>query len=341
MKRAFKTLFGAFLGLVLVVLAAAGYWGYTEWMRLSEPIQSPLRAFVVAKGTSFDRFTQQLVRDGLAQQPLAIKLYGRVNPAIRRLKAGEYAVEPSDSTLTILKRVSRGEVIQRSVTIPEGWNFREIAPILAAAEVADADEFLRLATNAVLITELTGTQAPSLEGYLFPDTYHFSKGYGAEGVIRKMVARFKQNVPSNYAEKASAVGLTPYQAITLASIIEKETGATSERRLISAVFHNRLKKRMRLQSDPTVIYGMVNYNGNIRKVDLQTTTPYNTYRVGGIPPGPIANAGLDAILAAVEPAPVPYLYFVSKNAGTHYFSSTLVEHNRAVTLYQKSLLNKR
>lgn len=335
MKRILHSVAGALLAVLLVAGLVVSAWLYVQWTALRAPLNTQTRAIVVPRGETFTHFVDVMAEASLVSQPAFLKLYGRFYPLIRNLKAGEYAIEPSDSTLSILKRIRRGEVVQHSVTIPEGLNSREIAEMMAAAGIADEIEFLRLVTDATFLSSV-GIQSTSLEGYLFPDTYHFSRGYGASGVIKAMLARFKQSLPGSFSQLAAAVGLTETQALTLASIIEKETGAAEERKLISAVFHNRLKKKMRLQSDPTVIYGIgPAYDGNIRKRDLLTTTPYNTYRVGGLPPGPIASPGADAISAAVSPAPVSYLYFVSRNDGTHYFSSSLIEHNKAVDLYQK------
>ncbi len=335
-----RSLAGTFVALCFLVFAVVGGWVFVQWQSLNEPLGTARETIVVERGTTFRGFVRQLDESGLVKEPDFLRVYVRAFPELANLKAGEFALTPDDSTLDIIKRVARGEVLQHSATVPEGWNMVEIARIFADAGIADEAEFLRLARDESFAHQL-GVKAPTLEGYLFPDTYNFAKGYGAAGVIRAMVSRFKARLPDDYDRRALEFGLTVSEAITLASIIEKETGAESERRLISGVFHNRLKKGMRLQSDPTVIYGIENFDGNIRKKDLLTTTAYNTYRINGLPPGPIASPGLDAILATVEPASVPYLYFVSKNDGTHYFSSTLTEHNRAVDLYQKSLLRKR
>jgi UPF0755 protein len=179
-----------------------------------------------------------------------------------------------------------------------------------------------------------GINAPSMEGYLFPETYFFPKHLGGEEIIQTMVSRFEKTFPLEWRERAKTLNLTEHEVVTLASIIEKETGKGDERNLISAVFHNRIKRGMPLQSDPTVIYALPNFNGNLTRKHLSYLSPYNTYRVRGRPPGPIANPGTQSIEAALYPADVNYFYFVSKNDGSHYFSKTLGEHNRAVQLYQ-------
>lgn len=326
---------GAVLGVVLFAALGLGLWVREELRALDEPMgDAAAPTFVVAKGTTVGQIARRLKDDGLLRYPQILKLYARLHPAVTKIKAGEYGVAAGDSVAKLLGRISRGEVLQHSFTVPEGWNLREIAPIVEKAGVATAAEFLAKTTDAAFIKQL-GVDAPSLEGYLFPDTYSFARGAGAGPVIQAMVEHFHKRLPGDYADRAARLGLTLHQAVTLASVVEKETGAAHERRLISAVFHNRLKKRMRLQSDPTVIYGIPNYDGNIRKADLLTTTPYNTYRINGLPYGPIANPGHDALLAVIDPAPVNYLYFVSRNDGSHVFSATLKEHNRAVDQYQR------
>jgi UPF0755 protein len=180
-----------------------------------------------------------------------------------------------------------------------------------------------------------GVNATTLEGYLYPDTYNFPRFTKPEEILRTMVARFHQFFTPEVKAQAAALNMTEHEVVTLASIIEKETGQEDERPLIAAVFQNRLKKKYPLQSDPTVIYDIPNFDGNLTRAQLTTSTPFNTYMHPGLPPGPIANPGIKSILAALHPAPVSYLYFVSKNDGSHQFSSTLTEHNQAVHHYQK------
>ncbi len=335
MKRALQKLLGALFGIILLVVAGIGAWAWQNWQTLREPLQTDTRYYSVERGTAFSSLLEDMAANGLLERPLFVRVLARAYPELRNIKAGEFAVSPEDSSWDLLQKIRRGQVAQHAVTVPEGWSISQIAPILESAGVADPDRFRELALDPGHAKKL-GVDAPSLEGYLFPDTYFFARDYGAEKVIQAMVERFYRNLPADYEARAAKFGLSVAEAITLASIVEKETGLASERKLISGVFHNRLKKGMRLQSDPTVIYGIAEFDGNIRKRDLQTTTPYNTYRINGLPPGPIANPGLESILAVVEPAPVPYLYFVSRNDGSHYFSSTLREHNNAVNLYQRA-----
>jgi UPF0755 protein len=331
-----NAILGAFLALFLLALTGLGVVGYREWTELQRPLATTERFFEVRRGESFHAVVDRLADQGLNPSPLFVKAYARVDQSLRQIKAGEYALSPNDSTWDILKRLRRGQVAQHAVTIPEGWNIEQIAVIVEAAGVASAADFRRLATDATLPGQF-GVVGTTLEGYLYPDTYFFARNVGARKVIETMVDRFWQSIPPDFETRVATFGLSLPEAITLASIVEKETGHPDERPLVSAVFHNRLKKGMRLQSDPTVIYGMSNYQGRIRKVDLLTHTPYNTYRINGLPPGPIANPGRASLLAVLDPAPVTYLYFVSKNDGSHYFSNSLVEHNRAVNLYQRGI----
>jgi UPF0755 protein len=236
--------------------------------------------------------------------------------------------------LDILERFRSGTIVLHPVTIPEGYTIRQIAQVVGAAGLADPGEFVRLANDARFVESL-GLGQPSLEGYLFPDTYAFPRRVSTEHVIRQMVDRFQEVYSPQWDVQAARIGLTRHQVVTLASIIEKETGDEAERPFISAVFHNRLRLRIPLQSDPTVIYPIKGFDGNLRKVDLVRDSPYNTYRRRGLPPGPIANPGRAALEAALYPASVEYLFFVSRNDGTHQFSRSLREHNKAVNQFQR------
>lgn len=233
----------------------------------------------------------------------------------------------------ILETLAHGQTVVHKVVVAEGATLVRIGELLEHAGLMSKQAFMRAATNPDVAAAL-GLQGPTLEGYLFPETYHFSKGIPPGGVINKMVAQFRSVFSPAWAERARAMGLSMHQVVTLASIVEKETADPRERPLIAAVFLNRLKRNMRLESDPTVIYGLQSFDGNLTEKDLRTPTPYNTYRIKGLPPGPICNPGKGAIEAVLFPADESYLYFVSKNDGTHHFSRTLAEHNRMVRRYQ-------
>jgi len=218
------------------------------------------------------------------------------------------------------------------VTIPEGYRIIEIGDILVKNGLADKEKFLEQTKNTKLLKEIS---TGSLEGYLFPETYHFGKFTDEKTIVKKMVDTFKERtLKQEFLNRAKEMGFSFHEIITLASLIEKETGKDSERKQISSVFHNRLKKNMLLQTDPTVIYAIENFDGNIKKRHLKIDSPYNTYRYKGLPPGPISSPGLKSIVAALYPANTSNLYFVSRRDGSHQFSSTLNQHNEAVQKYQ-------
>lgn len=220
------------------------------------------------------------------------------------------------------------------ILIPEGLTMVQIAEIFGQQGLVDPHELLRLMKDPAFIASL-GIKADTLEGYLYPDTYKFPRGIKPKEVITAMVEHLRQVYGPDLEARAQELKLTQHEVLTLASVIEKESGSNGEREEISAVFHNRLKKHIPLQSDPTVIYGLPSFDGNIHKKDLSSPSPYNTYRIAGLPPGPIANPGIQSIRATLYPSDSRALYFVSKNDGTHQFSATLEEHNQAVEKYQK------
>jgi UPF0755 protein len=323
------------LALAFLVLVAGGAALYADTL-LDAPADTPgsARTVEIPPGRPFAAVARDLAAAGVVRQPQLLAWYARLTGDAARLKAGEYEF-PSDATpRQVLGRLVRGEVKQYQVTIPEGWTVREVAARLASEGLVDAAAFVARADDARLARAL-GVPADRLEGYLAPDTYRFVKGLAPEAIVRAMVAQYRANVPPSLLEEARQQGFGEHQLVTLASIVEKETGHPDERPLVAAVFRNRLARRMPLQSDPTVIYGIPNFDGNIRKRDLLSWTPYNTYRIVGLPPGPIANPGRAAIEASVRPARVDYLYFVSRNDGTHAFARTLAEHERNVDRYQR------
>jgi len=262
---------------------------------------------------------------------------GRITREWNQVKAGEYEFSKSMSPFKIFSLLSSGISVARSVTVIEGENMYEIADHLEKQKLSSKQEFLKLCKSREFISSLGFDPSViiSLEGFLFPNTYNFNKTMSTQEIIRLMIKQYRTIWGAAEDSRARELGLTQYQAMTLASIIEKETGASQERPLIASVFFNRLKKKMRLQSDPTTIYGIwERYQGNLHKSDLLETTPYNTYAVAGLPLGPIANPGKEAIHAVLYPADSEYLYFVSHNNGTHQFSRTLEEHNLAVQKFQ-------
>lgn len=289
---------------------------------------------VIEKGEGLPSIMKNLSGAGLIKSETGFKLLSRLSGAHRNIKAGEYELSTAMTPVEILKTLREGKVKYHFVTIPEGYRIEDIAPLLEVAGLAVATEF-RDATLKEGAARAFGLEGPSLEGFLFPDTYSFARPIEIREILEVMTRRFKEIYRGDVKTRAEGLGLSMLEAVTLASIIEKETGKRDEMRTISAVFHNRLKRGIALQSDPTVIYGIKEFDGNIRKKDLREDTPYNTYKRRGLPPGPIASPGRDALEAAVNPTDEKFLYFVSRNDGSHHFSNTLKEHNKAVRIYQK------
>jgi UPF0755 protein len=336
------------LRVILIVLvlavALAGVAGYQmmKWAEapvVTEAEHPPSKVVVIPEGSTFQHVAGLLERERLVKSRSAFVLLGKALEADRKIRPGEYELSPAMAPADILSKLLAGRVVLHAVTIPEGYTMVQIADVLAQHRITDRAEFLRLAKDKSFIKTL-GISAETLEGYLYPDTYRFPKPVPAKEVIRTMVEQLNQVVTPDWQSRAKDIHLTLHQVLTLASVIEKETGSGEERPQISSVFHNRLQKKIPLQSDPTVIYGLPDFDGNLHKKDLSHPSPYNTYRWAGLPPGPIANPGAQAIRATLYPAVSPYLYFVSKNDGTHQFSATLVEHNKAVEKYQKKYFSR-
>jgi UPF0755 protein len=291
------------------------------------------QVIVVKEGLSLQGVADELERTNIITNRSLFMMWARAMGYSKKIKAGEYQLSPSMAPIRILEILTTGTIITHAVTIPEGFTNEQIAELLSRKGLVDKQRFLLL-TDDQAILKRYGISGPNLEGYLYPDTYQFGRDTSAESIIDVMVKRFWE-VAKPYEKRAEESGMKMKEVIILASIVEKETGLGKERPIIASVFLNRLKKRMRLESDPTVIYGIKNFNGNLTRRDLATRTPYNTYVIRGLPPGPIANPGHEAIKAVLYPANTNYLYFVSKNDGSHHFSRTLKEHNRAVIKYQK------
>ncbi len=287
----------------------------------------------IERGATFLQVTNRLDQEGLITDPVSFLLLGKITQNESKIKPGEYRLNQAIRPLHLLNTLVEGNVLAYKVVIPEGTSSKEIGMLLENAGLVGADVFYQVAHNKEIVRKL-GFSGESLEGFLFPDTYHFTKQDSAEAIVSYMVAQFRAVFDESFEKQAKKLGMMREEVMTLASIIEKETGNPSERSTISGVFHNRLKQKMRLQSDPTVIFSLTNFDGNIRKKDLFNDSPYNTYRVAGLPPGPISNPGREAIYAALFPEDVDYIFFVSKNNGSHYFSKTLQEHNKAVRKYQ-------
>ncbi|RMH31486.1 MAG: endolytic transglycosylase MltG [Nitrospirae bacterium] len=297
----------------------------------------------IAPGSSLHDVISVLSSQGLLKHPTLFEIVARMTGQDRKIIPGEYRLHSDMSPLTLLSYLVEGRVLQHAVTIPEGFTMVQIAELLDEHGLTNRHEFLRVCRDASFIRTLgigVPTNAPSLEGYLFPDTYFLTRRMSPHDIVRMFVRRFNKVFTEELRMRARDIGLTVHEVLTLASIIEKETSLPEERPVISGVFHNRLRRRMPLQSDPTVIYALKEFDGNLRKQDLVLESPYNTYRVIGLPPGPIANPGKAAILAALYPQETDYVYFVSRNDGSHQFSVTLAEHNAAVERYQRAAMNQ-
>ncbi len=302
------------------------------------------KVLLFKKGASLRNIAAKLEQEGIIRNRYFFVAVTFLLGKRASIRAGEYDFNTGMLPLEVLNTLVKGQVKRHLVTVIEGYTLSQIARLLNDLNIVDRQAFLEKATSPVFVASLglfpgqneTGSRIEtSLEGYLFPETYNFIRDMDPEEVIRVMVNQFKKVVESHLASKAPQLGITPREAVILASMIEKETSLPQEKPLISAVFHNRLKRKIPLQSDPTVIYGIKDFDGNLTKAHLLTPNPYNTYLINGFPPTPICSPGKDSLLAALNPAAVPYLYFVSRNDGSHFFSSDFEEHNRAVWKYQK------
>lgn len=328
----------------VICVAIAGLIGGLVWSVFDyagKPTNENIseQSFTVLPGQHLEIITQRLLASGIIRDPLRFKIFSRIKGYDKRIKAGEYTLSAALSPKQVLEIMVSGKVALHKITIPEGFNLSQIAVIMDDAGLVDQNKIMRTASDSTIIKKM-GLSSTSLEGYLFPDTYHFPRGMTTEKILATMVNRFREIYTEQWQQRAEQIGMNTHQVVTLASIIEKETGAAFERPLIASVFHNRLTKGMRLSSDPTVIYGLSEFDGNLTRKHLKTPTPYNTYMRKGLPPGPIANPGVGSLEAALYPAETDYLYFVSKKDGTHQFSTNLKAHNRAVRKYQLRRKNK-
>lgn len=290
----------------------------------------------IKPGMTLKQVAHFLADKELLSEPSTFMLYTYLQGEQNHIQAGEYRFSPSMPPRDILEALTSGMAVLYTVTIPEGYRITDIAGLLEAKGLVDKPAFIEATRNRELLESLH-IPSGSLEGYLYPETYKFSKAGGARRIVQTLLDTFKERVlQPERVQQAEAMQFTFHEIITLASLIEKETGLGKERKLISSVFHNRLAKKMRLQTDPTVIYAMVNFDGNIRKKDLSIDSPYNTYKHFGLPPGPIASPGLESIQAALDPEESDFLYFVSRKDGSHQFSTNYKDHIRAVQKYQLS-----
>jgi UPF0755 protein len=330
-----KTLLFVFITIFLVTCAAAGIL-FELSIYADTPANSKTSQNVIVNvrpGQTLRNTADTLYKENIIKSALKFILIARIKGSDRHLKAGEYLLSAAMPPRQILEIMIKGAVNLHKLTVPEGFNIYQIAELVEDAQFGSKNDFIKNAMDPTLAAEY-GVEAPTFEGYLFPDTYFFPREIVMDQIISAMVNRFWSIFSSEWKARAADLGFSVHQVVTLASIIEKETGAAFERPIISSVFHNRLKKKMRLESDPTVIYGIENFDGNLTRKHLKTPTPYNTYRIKGLPAGPIANPGRESLYAALYPEKTVFIYFVSKNDNSHHFSTSLKEHNRAVRKYQ-------
>lgn len=326
-----------FWSIRLLLLAAAGAFSAAAWLFIYAhsdytPTQLPLQ-FDLRTGSSLKSAAQQMADAGTLGNPAQFVLLARLLGAAGKVKAGNYEVNAAISPFALLRKITEGDYTQSAITFVEGWTFRQIR------KAVDEHPAVRHDTRGLSEAEIRQRIAPgqsSLEGWIFPDTYHFSSGTSDWAILGRALRLMQSHLATHWENRAANLPLqTPYEALILASVIEKETGKASDRPLIAAVFVNRLKIGMRLQTDPTVIYGLgESFDGNLRKRDLVTDTAYNTYTRSGLPPSPIAMPGLASITAALNPPQNNLLYFVARGDGSSQFSRNLEEHNRAVAKYQ-------
>lgn len=334
-----KLILRLIVALLVVSLIGGGTWGWLIYQRIHEPYRGfeATEQFVdIPPGSGASAIGTRLAAAGVIRDRLTFRAALWLSGRSRDLKAGEYRFDKPATTLEVIDRLARGDVYRRLVTFPEGLTIAEMARVFEQRGFGTAADFERAASNTSLVADLDPS-APDLEGYLFPETYAFPRGTSAEDVVAQMVAHFKRAYDADLRAKAASAGLSTRQVMTIASLVEKETGRADERPIVAAVYRNRLAAGMPMQADPTVIYGLNKagrYTGNLTRDDLQFESPYNTYRNAGLPPGPIAAPGRTSLAATLDPAPVKYLYFVSRNDGSHVFAETLAEHNRNVQEWQ-------
>ncbi len=332
-----------FKGLLIITLFGVIGVSFVSYHFLNtSPSSNNKKIIFEVKPGPFIVVAQDLKNKGLISNMLLLRIYVKLTSQAESVRVGEYMLNYQMTPVQILKILSSGDSIEYNVTFQEGLNLYDIANILDEKKLVNKTTFINLCHSKPFIKELIGEERYSLEGYLFPDTYKFNKQMGGKEIIRRFIKQFNKNIKI-VLNANNKLSMNRHDLVILASIIEKETSYAEERNLISSVFHNRLKKKMRLSADPTIIYGILDKTGvhisNIKKKHLNDSNNiYNTYRRGGLPFGPISNPGRESLSAALNPSRSDYLYFVSRNNGTHVFSRTLKEHNVAVRKFQ---LNKK
>lgn len=333
-----KAVIGAIIILAVLIFLA----GYSSLFTMRSS-NKEVHIFEVPEGVTLRWVAGSLENEGIIDNKTLFMFAGKLLLSDKDIMAGEYLFTTDMSLIEVISAFRNGKVNYRTVTVPIGARIDQIGEILQNEGLVDKETFKQLTKNRGLISLLNlDSDLDSLEGFLYPDTYYFIKSSSPDRIVRKMVMRFKKLFTPDMARRASELNMSVVEVVTLASVIEKELGSESERTLISAVFHNRLRRKMPLQSDPTVIFALgEDFGGDLKRKHLAFKSSYNTYLQRGLPPGPIGSPTIDSIHAALYPADVDYLYFVSMNDGTHYFSNNFDEHDKAVTMYQRSLAIKK
>jgi len=320
--------------ILIILILALPLLTYRNFQQSSLGHGKTVKVFDFSSGYTMKKIAEELERSGIISSSMLFSLYSRLEGADARVKAGTYRFSDAMSPVEILRKLVAGEVYELRFSVPEGYSVYQIAELLDHRGIFNKESFLRHCFSRSLLDEL-GIRAKSVEGYLYPSTYTIKPDADERSLIRDMVSRFRSVYDDKFAAQAKVSGLLQSEVLTLASMIEKEAVVPEERPLIASVFHNRMKRKMPLQSDPTSVYGIRAFAGKISKQDILRDNPYNTYRIKGLPPGPIGNPGDSAIEAVLFPARTRYLYFVARKDGTHQFSASLEEHNRAVEIYLK------
>jgi UPF0755 protein len=334
------------LGLLLLLVIATAGAGWWFWQRLEEPYKgfSEAEVFVdIPQGSGARVIGKRLAEAGVVRDELTFRAALLRSGLARDLRAGEYRFDRAARVDEIINRLVQGDVYRRLLTFREGLTIAEMAQVFAASGLGTADDFVSAASDASLIRALD-PEAKTLEGYLYPETYGLPRGTPAAELARLMVSHFEKAFDEELRRAAAEQGLTVRQVVTIASLVEKETARDDERPLVGAVYRNRLKMGMGMQADPTVIFALQlagRWDGNLSRADLDFDSPYNTYKYAGLPPGPIAAPSRASLVAALHPAEVDYLYFVSRNDGSHVFATTLAEHNRNVQQWQVQFFRER
>ena len=318
------------LGAALIILFGLLLLSYAK-----SPVddRAAVATVLLPRGVGFIEIVNILDRAGMVKNKLFFSLLALSKGMAGHIKAGEYELNSSMTPGEITDKLARGDIKAYWITIPEDYTLKQIADLLVTDHLVNETTFLSVTTDPAFLASLN-IRAGSAEGYLYPDTYQFTRTMTTREIVKTMVNQFWKKVTPPMVKRAQEMGMSTNEFVTLASLIGKESGYKEEKALISAVFHNRLKKGMKLQSDPTAIYSFNQYTSIVKRKHLDNNTPYNTYKIRGLPPGPIANPAIDSLQAALYPAPVNYLYFVSNNDGTHKFSSNLAAHAHAVIKYQ-------